>query len=141
MSAMVMAATLTDGEFRMWGNGSAATRCRVLVVEDEYFIADDLARALARHGAEVLGPMPRLREALDCVEGPNPPDMAVLDISLNGETSYPVAAALRRCGIHFVFVTGYDRDSLPAEFQDVSCWEKPVEPDELVRALLDVTAV
>ena len=120
----------------MWNAGYAMAGCRVLVVEDEYFIADDLAKALERHGAEVLGPMPRLGDAMACVEGPRPPDLAVLDISLNGENTYPVAAALRRRGIPFVFVTGYDRDSLQSEFRDVACWEKPVEPDHLARSLL-----
>ena len=120
----------------MWSAGSTTERCRVLIVEDEYFIADDLATALARHGAEVLGPMPRLGDAMACVEGPHPPDLAVLDISLGGETTYPVAEALRRRGTPFVFVTGYDRDSVRAEFRDVACWEKPVEPDQLARSLL-----
>ena len=119
---------------------NARAGCRVLVVEDEYFIADDLAKAVARHGADVVGPVPRLQEALALVEGPRPPDLAVLDISLGGESTYPVAAALRRRGTPFVFVTGYDHDSLPAEFSDVTCWEKPVEPDELVRSLLGAPA-
>ena len=37
---------------------------RVLVVEDEFFLADDLVRALKRHGAEVVGPVPSLDRAL-----------------------------------------------------------------------------
>ena len=120
--------------------GNATGGYRVLVVEDEYFIADDLAKAFARQGVEVLGPVPRLPEALAFLEGPNPPDLAVLDINVNGETSYAIAAALRRRGTPLVFVTGYDCDSLPAEFADVACWEKPVEPDALARSLLGVVA-
>ncbi len=38
--------------------GPAASRPRVLVVEDEYFLADDIARALVRLGAEAVGPVP-----------------------------------------------------------------------------------
>ena len=119
---------------------AAQGRSRVLVVEDEYFIADDLAKALERHGAEVLGPMPRVRDALACVEGPHPPDLAVLDINLGSETAYIVAAALRRRGTPFVFVTGYDCSSMPAEFHDVTCLEKPVEPDVVARSLLAMLA-
>ena len=113
----------------------------MLVVEDEYFIAHDLAQALARFGAEVIGPVPRLLDALACVEGSRPPDLAVLDINLSNETTFTVAAALRRRGTRFVFVTGYDRDSIPDEFQDIPCWVKPVEPDQLARTLLGEPAL
>lgn len=36
---------------------------RVLVVEDEYFIADDLRNALAAQGAAVVGPAPSVHRA------------------------------------------------------------------------------
>ena len=43
--------------------GALAYR-RVLIVEDEYFLADDLAQALRRLGAEVIGPVPTQAQAL-----------------------------------------------------------------------------
>ena len=37
----------------------------VLVVEDDYFLATDLAATLSAAGAKVLGPVPTLQAALD----------------------------------------------------------------------------
>jgi hypothetical protein len=34
--------------------------CRVLIIEDEYFLADDLAKALRLVGCKVIGPSPNL---------------------------------------------------------------------------------
>jgi len=39
-------------------------RCRVLIVEDEYFLANDLAKALSASGAQVVGPIADLEEAV-----------------------------------------------------------------------------
>ncbi len=38
---------------------------RILVVEDEYFLAEDPREALDRQGGEVLGPVPTVSEALE----------------------------------------------------------------------------
>jgi hypothetical protein len=40
-------------------------------------------------------------------------DLAVLDIDLAGEATYPVADVLRARGIPFVFATGYNLNALP----------------------------
>ena len=42
--------------------------CRVLVVEDEYFIASDLENAFREHGAAVIGPIAELSEAMKLVD-------------------------------------------------------------------------
>lgn len=107
---------------------------RILVVEDEYFIADDLARALAQLGAEVIGPVPTVADAMRLVAAGGM-ELAVLDINLQGETVLPLADALRRHGIPFVFATGYDRASIPDAYADVPCWEKPFRPEELASFL------
>ena len=107
---------------------------RVLVVEDEYYLAQDLARALQKLGAQVVGPVPTLEAALALI-GAEPVDAAVLDINLRGEEVYPVADALAERGIPFVFATGYDRSSIPATYQDVPRWEKPFDPHELAKGL------
>lgn len=115
---------------------STSAQCRVLVVEDEYFIADDLAKALARRGAQVVGPMARTRDALAYLEHAGPLDLAVLDVNLGGELVFPLAAALRERGTRFAFVTGYDRLGLPPEFRDVACWDRHIAPDRLAALLL-----
>ena len=114
---------------------AALAGCRVLVVEDEYFIADDIARALWQLGAEVVGPVADQREAMALVEETKRIDGAVLDINLRGEMIYPVADALQERGVPFVFATGYDQSTVPAQYAAVPRWEKPFDPTVLVRAL------
>jgi hypothetical protein len=41
-------------------------------------------------------------------------DGAILDIDLHGETSFPIADALRARDVSFVFTTGYDDRLIPA---------------------------
>jgi DNA-binding response OmpR family regulator len=108
---------------------------RVLVVEDEYFIADDIARALRMLGAEVIGPLPTREAALDAFASEERIDVAVLDINLRGEAIYPVADALRKRGVPFVFATGYDPASIPEPYRSVARWDKPFDPSALVAAL------
>ncbi|MGU3362955.1 response regulator [Methylobacterium sp. M6A4_1b] len=79
---------------------------RVLVVEDEYFLADELDQALEEAGATVLGPAPSVRAALDLLESGPAPDVATVDVNLGGEMAYPVAEALLARGVPFLFTTG-----------------------------------
>ncbi len=80
----------------------------MLVVEDEYVIADDIARTLGWLGAEVVGPVPDRDEALALLSSGKRIDLAVLDINLHVEVVHPVADALQDRGVPFVFATGYD---------------------------------
>jgi DNA-binding response OmpR family regulator len=62
----------------------ALASSRVLIVEDEYFLADDMAHALQQFGAQVVGPVPSTAKALALLADKTV-DAAVLDINLNGE--------------------------------------------------------
>lgn len=108
---------------------------RILLVEDEYMIAVDLADALARLGAEVVGPVPTLERALALATSPAPLDGAVLDVSLHGELVFPVADALLARGVPFVLATGYDEWVVPEAYRDVPRHEKPIDPELLARDL------
>lgn len=108
---------------------------RVLVVEDEYFLADDIAAALRQLGAEVIGPVSNSEEALAEISVQTSIDIAVLDVNLGEGASYPVAEALRARNIPFVFGTGYEAAHLEAGYEDVPRWQKPFNPDALVRTL------
>lgn len=112
----------------------ALAYCRVLIVEDEYFLADDMAHAIQALGLHVVGPVPTIAEALAIVAD-EPVDAAVLDINLKGELVYPVADALREQGVPFVFATGYDAAAVPEAYRDVPRWEKPFTPEDLAKAL------
>ena len=107
--------------------------CRVLVVEDEYFIGDDLLEFLTAAGATVIGPVPRLDQALDQVRN-DVFEVVILDINLRGEMSFPIADEMRRQNIPFVFVTGYHKEAIPKCFADVERWEKPFNMEYFVEA-------
>ena len=99
---------------------------RVLVVEDDYLLAQDLCEQLQSWGAEVMGPVASVAEALALLEAGPAPVEAVLDIGLGDEWVYPVADALRARGIPFVFATGYDAWVIPDDYADVPLNAKPV---------------
>jgi CheY-like chemotaxis protein len=103
-----------------------AGRC-ILIVEDEYFLADDLADEFRRLGAHVIGPISDVSEAEELLRSGQDLDAALLDINLRNDMVFPVARALRERRIPFVFTTGYDKASIDPEFGDIQLWEKPID--------------
>ena len=87
------------------GASSPATRLRVLVVEDSSLIALDLETILADAGHAVVGPVGTVGDAL-AVIGSDPPDIALLDLNLDGELATPVADRLQSLGVPFALLTG-----------------------------------
>ena len=111
---------------------------RVLVVEDEYFIASDLKRALTTEGAIVVGPVGSLAAGLSLAE--EPIDAAVLDVNLNEAMSFPIADKLRSRGVPYMFLTGYDGWSLPAQYRDAARLAKPFPPQNVVAMVRSLVA-
>lgn len=108
---------------------------RVLVVEDEIFIAMDLADSLAEAGAEVVGPCATLDDAREAARSGRF-DLAVLDVDLGGKEVFPAARLLQGRGIPFVFHTGRpDRATLAADFGDTPICVKPASMDRLIETL------
>jgi len=102
---------------------------RVLIVEDAVLLALELETGLSEAGAEVVGPAYELEEAMALLD--RPIDAAVLDANLNGRSVTPVAEALARRNVPFVFATGYgETGGAPGGF------EAPV-----IRKPYDVTQV
>lgn len=108
---------------------------RVLLVEDDYFIAASLQGQFEEGGARVLGPVPSVRDALRLIASTPEIDAAVLDINVQEEWVFPVADALRARGVPFVFATGYDRTVIPAPYAAVPHCEKPVDAAHVLAAL------
>jgi DNA-binding response OmpR family regulator len=111
---------------------------RVLIIEDEYFIADDITRAIASLGADVIGPVADVEEARRILDAGTRIDGALLDINVRNEMIFPLARALRSRNVPFVFATGYDKDVLGAEFHDVPVWEKPLDFPTVARSLANL---
>ncbi|MCB8837056.1 response regulator [Aurantimonas sp. VKM B-3413] len=107
----------------------------VLVVEDEYYVADDLRGALERLGARVAGPVPSPAEAWEQLSRTPDINVAVLDVNLRGELVYDLADELVRREILCVFATGYDGALIPDRFRDCPRWQKPFDPNVFARSL------
>jgi DNA-binding response OmpR family regulator len=114
---------------------SALAGRRILIVEDEYFLADDLKQILNQRSAEVLGPVPTMAEALKVINDCQQIDCAVLDVNLGGKSVFPISAALMERNIPFLFATGYASAQIPAQFDGVPRLEKPFVSSALVAAL------
>lgn len=109
---------------------------RILVVEDEWFLADYIVASIQAAGGEVTGPCSSVRQTLDLLGGgAPPPDAATLDIQLIDGQSYPVAEELARLGVPFVFASAFDPSTLPARFARRPILTKPFAAYQVVEAL------
>jgi DNA-binding LytR/AlgR family response regulator len=116
--------------------GADLTGRRLLIAEDEYMIAYDIAEFFKDAGAEVIGPVGSVKDALALIanEGARL-DGALLDVNLRNDKVYPVADALSAAGVPFVFATGYDAHAIPEVYASVPRISKPVDRHQLARLL------
>jgi DNA-binding response OmpR family regulator len=113
-------------------NGLAGKR--ILIVEDEYYLADDLARALQECGADVVGPVGSLRDAQEVAEDARI-DCAILDFNLKGEMAFPIADRLQTDGIPFVIASGYTGAAIPDRFKSAPHIEKPFDTAAVLQSI------
>lgn len=109
----------------------------VLILEDEFFIADDIDRAVTLSGADVIGPFSDCQTALKRIED-GAIDLAVLDINVEGEQTFEVADALMSRAVPFLFATGYDGSIIPKRHLGAPRWQKPFDPQALAAALVSL---
>lgn len=103
----------------------------VLVLEDDFYLADDIAQALEGAGARVMGPfaeVPAARAEMSSA----PPELAVLDVNLGAEMSFEIGRELQSRGIPLLFVTGYDARIIPPDLGAASYLTKPVNMAQLI---------
>lgn len=111
---------------------------RLIVVEDNFSVANSLEYLLASVGCDVVGVAGNLSSALELV-AKVPFDLALLDIDLRGEHVSPVADAVRRQRRPVIFLTGFsDADALPPHLRDLPRLEKPVDPAMLIATIEEV---
>ena len=110
----------------------------VLIVEDEWLIAEDHAETLREADYEVVGPCATVRDALAAIDH-NHVDAACLDVELLNERSYAIAERLQQLGIPFVFLSGHDERDLPPIMRRREVLPKPVEPARLLAAVAGMT--
>lgn len=107
---------------------STASPC-VLLVEDEVMVSMMLEDILAMAGYRVRVAS-GVAEALATLRDETV-DVAVLDVNLRGEDSYPVADLLRERGIPFTFASGYGADGVSASYRREPMLQKPYEAQAL----------
>lgn len=111
---------------------------RILVVEDQYLVAEEIGATIEDAGGTVMGPIPTLASALEAAETAAL-DAASLDVNLNGDLVWPVALALRKRGIPAVLVTGYAATiAIPPELAGLARLEKPVDAGRVVNCLVSL---
>lgn len=110
-------------------------RPRLLVVEDSAFVVMALETVCETLGWDMVGPAGTVAQGLALAHS-GQQDGALLDVSLGGERSWPIAAVLMARGTPFAFVTGHDLAGvLPPEFTGVPVYRKPFRLHELEQAL------
>jgi DNA-binding response OmpR family regulator len=115
------------------------TGLRVLIVEDWLPLAVEAKDRLELAGAQVVGPIARLSQALEVARTADI-DVALLDIDLNGERVFPVAYALQERGIPFILTTGFGSSGIPSDLNEAVLLEKPFDYAELARSIAAVIA-
>ncbi len=113
---------------------------RILVVEDEYLVAEELRLGLEAAGATVVGPLPTLAKAEAMLDNEAAIDCAVLDINLAGKPVFALADRLGTAGVPFLFLSGYTKGGLPPRFASAPLLEKPVDMATLAAAVKTVHA-
>lgn len=117
-------------------------RTRILVVDDEYLIAQDLAEVIGEAGCDVVGPASDLGDALRLI-GEGRTDAAVIDLNLGaGDEGVLLADRLTAQLCPFVAFSGDDTacNRFRGRFPDAQVLGKPAPRHELRRAIALLSA-
>lgn len=112
---------------------------RLLIVEDEWLVAEDHAAALRGAGYDIVGPVASVAEAAQKLSEERI-DLAILDVGLIGGTSYSLADSLAARKIPFVFVTGYAARDLPPHLRNHAFLSKPAPVATLLATVQEILA-
>ena len=107
---------------------------RILIVEDEMLVAMNIEDMLLERGHEVAGIAARLEPALALARD-GAFDVAMLDVNLAGDRSFPVADLLAGRGIPILFATGYGLDGIEEKYRDRPVLQKPFRAQDLAAAV------
>jgi CheY-like chemotaxis protein len=107
---------------------------RLLIVEDDPYIALALEETLSEFGLIIAGLARSVEEAVRLSSGDGV-DLALLDVNIGHERIDPVADALAARGCPFIFTTGCGRAGLPEAHLERSMVEKPFYVEEILAAL------
>ena len=118
---------------------TTALGLRVVIVEDEAFVAMLLEDMLESLGCTLAGSASRVAAALDMVDDTEC-DLAVLDVNVAGERVDAVAERLHALGRRFIFSTGYGAQGPAPQWRDRPILAKPFQIESLRAAILAAMA-
>ena len=105
----------------------------VLIAEDEFMVATLLEDLLSEAGYRVF--VAATLEAATTLARTEAIEVALLDVHLGRDDSFPLADTLRERGVPFLFASGHGRDALPERFADSPVLQKPYNMQALERSL------
>lgn len=124
---------MSETELEVLKCGPLAGR-RILVVEDEYFIAEEIRALLVELGATVVGPLSDQFKAIAMLSDTEI-DCAVLDIDVSGQSIFPLIRELRQRDIPWLYVSGYSEALVPENLRGRAHLEKPIVSEALAASI------
>ena len=97
---------------------------RVLILEDEPILGFALEDMLSEIGDWEIELCTRLEEAHKFVNN-GLPALAILDVNIHGQLSYPIADRLLAAGVPYIFATGYGDLTHPQLHREAITVTKP----------------
>lgn len=108
---------------------------RILVVEDQFILAQHLCDSLTEAGVTVVGPEPSVEAALARIEVEERIDAAILDVNLGNETVFAVANVLSDQNVPILFASGYGSEAFTSRFSSAINCSKPLNMRSVLKAL------
>jgi len=115
-------------------SGADLSGAKILLVEDEFYLAIDMKEQIEDAGGTVLGPCKDSIAAIEHIE--EGPDCAIVDINLGQGPSFAIAEVLAERSVPFLFLTGYDAATIPPRFAEVECIQKPASAPRVIDAVV-----
>ncbi|WP_299308419.1 chemotaxis protein CheB [uncultured Croceicoccus sp.] len=101
----------------------------VMVVDDEWLVAEQHGQTLVSAGAKVVGPVHSIAEARKILASGAEIDFALLDYNIGGTSIEPVLRELKERGVPTMIVSGYGSDLEIDRHDDaITFLAKPVSP-------------
>ena len=112
---------------------------RILILEDEFYLAEDCAQEVVRNGMQVIGPVWKAEHALQALARDGL-DGAIIDLNLHQRLAFDVVQALRDRGVPFIVYTGYSKLAFPERLAETVIVEKPMGVKDAVLKLMECLA-
>lgn len=111
---------------------------RIIILEDDFYQAQDCRQLLETAGAEVIAISATIPDLPALLEKGRV-DAVLIDINLGHGLSFDFARELKAQAIPFVFLTGYDAAILPDDLAGSNYLTKPATPERIMAALVNVS--